>query len=110
MAPNAPTRCRQGEEQQMTVNESKGLKKGARVYCRGDAADSGIIHETSWDAVTITWTMGRWPACTTGTCAKFTERQQSRVKGRRNIVRSNLFGQLNREKRYDDFFEGTESR
>jgi hypothetical protein len=37
----------------MTVNESKGLKKGTRVYWRGDAADSGIITETSWDAVTI---------------------------------------------------------
>ena len=39
----------------MTVNESKGLKKGTRVYWRGDAADSGsIITDTSWDAVTIT--------------------------------------------------------
>ena len=43
----------------MTVNESKGLKKGTRVYWRGDAADSGIVTETSWDAVTIAWTNGR---------------------------------------------------
>jgi hypothetical protein len=32
----------------MTVTESKGLKKGARVYWQGDAGDSGIITETSW--------------------------------------------------------------
>ena len=43
----------------MTVNESKDLKKGARVYWRGDAADSGIVTETSWDAVTITWDNGQ---------------------------------------------------
>ena len=43
----------------MTVSESKGLKKGARVYWRGDAADSGIVTETSWAAVTITWDNGR---------------------------------------------------
>jgi hypothetical protein len=41
------------------VTESKNLKKGARVYWRGDAADSGIITETSWDAVTIAWNNGR---------------------------------------------------
>jgi hypothetical protein len=43
----------------MTVTESKDLKKGARVYWRGDAADSGIITETSWDAVTIAWSNGQ---------------------------------------------------
>ena len=43
----------------MTVNESKGLKKGTRVYWRGDSADSGIITETSWDAVTIAWDNGK---------------------------------------------------
>jgi hypothetical protein len=43
----------------MKVNESKGLKKGTRVYWRGDAADSGIITETSWDAVTIAWNNGQ---------------------------------------------------
>jgi hypothetical protein len=37
----------------MTVTESKSLKKGSRVYWQGDAADSGIVAETSWDAVTI---------------------------------------------------------
>jgi hypothetical protein len=42
----------------MTVTESKDLKKGARVFWRGDAADSGIVTETSWDAVTITWDNG----------------------------------------------------
>ena len=39
----------------MTVTESKGLKKGNRIYWRGDATDSGTITETSWDAVTIAW-------------------------------------------------------
>jgi hypothetical protein len=29
----------------MTATESKDLKKGARVYWRGDAADSGTITE-----------------------------------------------------------------
>jgi hypothetical protein len=42
----------------MTVTESKGLQKGTRVYWRGDAADSGTIGETSWDAVVITWDNG----------------------------------------------------
>jgi hypothetical protein len=43
----------------MTVAESKSLKKGAHVYWRGNAADSGIITETSWDAVTIAWSNGQ---------------------------------------------------
>jgi len=43
----------------MTVTESKGLKKGTRVYWQGDAADSGVITETSWDAVTIAWNNGQ---------------------------------------------------
>jgi hypothetical protein len=47
------------EEAIMTVNESKSLKKGTRVYWRGDAADSGIITETNWDAITIAWNNGQ---------------------------------------------------
>jgi hypothetical protein len=43
----------------MTVTESKDLKKGNRVYWRGNAADFGTITETSWDAVTITWNNGQ---------------------------------------------------
>ena len=39
--------------------ESKGLKKGSRVYWRGDATDGGIITEMSWDAVTIAWDNGQ---------------------------------------------------
>jgi hypothetical protein len=42
----------------MTVTESKDLKKGTRVYWRGDAADSGTIIDTSWSAVTISWNNG----------------------------------------------------
>ena len=41
------------------INESKGFKKGTRVYWRGDAADGGIVTETSWDAVTIAWDNGK---------------------------------------------------
>jgi hypothetical protein len=43
----------------MTVTESKELKKGALVYWRGDAADSGTVTATSWDAVTIAWSNGK---------------------------------------------------
>ncbi len=43
----------------MTVNESKALKKGTRVYWQGNADDSGIITGTSWDAVTIAWNDGK---------------------------------------------------
>jgi preprotein translocase subunit YajC len=35
------------------------LKKGSRVYWRGDADDSGRITEISWDAVTIAWDTGQ---------------------------------------------------
>ena len=42
----------------MNASESKGLKKGNRVYWRGDANDGGIITEMSWDAVTIAWDNG----------------------------------------------------
>jgi hypothetical protein len=42
----------------MTVDESKSLKKGSRIYWRGDPADSGVVTETSWDAVTIAWDNG----------------------------------------------------
>jgi hypothetical protein len=43
----------------MTVAESKALVKGSRVYWRGDAADSGMVTETSWHAVTIAWDNGK---------------------------------------------------
>ena len=43
----------------MTVAEFKCLKKGSRVYWRGDADDSGRITEISWDAVTIAWDNGQ---------------------------------------------------
>jgi hypothetical protein len=43
----------------MNAAESRGLKKGSRVYWRGDATDGGIITEMSWDAVTITWDNGQ---------------------------------------------------
>jgi hypothetical protein len=42
----------------MTAAESKDLRKGTRVYWRGDAADRGTITEKRWDAVTITWDNG----------------------------------------------------
>ena len=43
----------------MDAAESRGLKKGNRVYWRGDATDSGIITEMSWDAVMIAWDNGK---------------------------------------------------
>ncbi len=43
----------------MTANESKALKKNSRVYWQGKAADSGVVTETSWDAVTIAWNNGQ---------------------------------------------------
>ena len=52
-------RASRQRSEQMTVTESKDLKKGTRVYWRGDAADSGIVTETSWAAVTITWDNGQ---------------------------------------------------
>jgi hypothetical protein len=42
----------------VTAAESKDLQKGTRVCWQGDAADRGIITQTSWDAVTITWDNG----------------------------------------------------
>ncbi len=63
----------------MTAAESKGLKKGSRVYWRGDATDGGRITEISWDAVRSPGTMVRWQEYTMGTCAKFSKRQQSRL-------------------------------
>jgi len=43
------------KSERMTFTESKGLKKGSRVYWRGDPTDGGRITGTSWDAVTIAW-------------------------------------------------------
>ncbi len=48
----------QAMEGNMTAAESKKLRKGNRVCWRGDAADSGTISGTSWDAVTIAWDNG----------------------------------------------------
>jgi hypothetical protein len=42
----------------MTAAELKDLKKGVRVYWRGDADDSGVVTGTSWEAVTIAWNNG----------------------------------------------------
>ena len=42
----------------MTANESKALAKGSLVYWQSDPADAGVVTETSWDAVTITWHNG----------------------------------------------------
>ena len=39
---------RHNEERGVTAAESKGLKKGSRVYWRGDAADGGSVVEMSW--------------------------------------------------------------
>ena len=49
---------RHNEERGVTAAESKGLKKGSRVYWRGDAADGGSVAEMTWDAATIVWDNG----------------------------------------------------
>jgi hypothetical protein len=56
--PQWPQRILRPAETAVTVSESKALKKGTRVYWRGDAADSGVVTENSWDAVTIAWSNG----------------------------------------------------
>jgi hypothetical protein len=43
----------------MTAADSKDLKKGSVVFWRGDATDSGVVTERSWDAVTIAWKNGK---------------------------------------------------
>ncbi|MGO8923919.1 MAG: hypothetical protein ACLQF4_13405 [Xanthobacteraceae bacterium] len=43
----------------MNVAESKNLKKGGRVCWQSNAADSGRITETRWDAVAIVWDNGQ---------------------------------------------------
>jgi len=43
----------------MNVAESKNLKKGSRVCWQGNAADSGRIAGTRWDAVTTVWDNGQ---------------------------------------------------
>lgn len=42
----------------MNPTESRALRRGSRVYWHGNAADCGVISETSWNAVTITWANG----------------------------------------------------
>jgi hypothetical protein len=63
----------------MTVNESKSLKKGTRVYWRGDAADSGIVTETSWDAVSIAWNNGQVARVHHGDMREFSKRRLRRT-------------------------------
>jgi len=66
---------RHNEERGVTAAESKGLKKGSRVFWRGDAADGGSVAEMSWDAVTIAWDNGELAPYTMGTCAKSSVRR-----------------------------------
>jgi hypothetical protein len=46
-------------ESNVTAAESKNLRKRNRVCWRRDAADSGTIIGTSWNAVTIVWDTGQ---------------------------------------------------
>jgi hypothetical protein len=62
----------------MTFAESKGLKKGSRVYWRGDAEDSGhILQKSVGMRSRLPGTMVTWPPYTMVTCAKSNERRQS---------------------------------
>jgi hypothetical protein len=45
----------------MIATESNDLEKGARVYWRGGAADSGTMTENSWAAITLPGTMVAMP-------------------------------------------------
>ena len=47
------------EGEDLRLHDCAALQKGTRVYWRDNAADSGIVSETSWDAVTITWDDGK---------------------------------------------------
>src|SRR5437764_15371041 len=74
----------------MTVTESKGLKKGNRVYWRGEAGDCGIITETSWDAVTIAWNNGQLASVHHGDMGEIQRapiRAAAAVQGQPKIVR-----------------------
>ena len=59
----------------MTAAKSKDLKKGARVYWRGDADDGGIVTHRSWDAVTIAGITVMWLLFITATCVKSCRRK-----------------------------------
>ncbi|MFZ2091131.1 MAG: hypothetical protein WAU99_05300 [Pseudolabrys sp.] len=61
----------------MDAAESRGLKKGNRVYWRGDATDSGIITEMSWDAVMIAWDNGKVATVHHGDMREIQRRQQN---------------------------------
>ena len=71
----------------MTVNESKHLKKGTRVYWRGDAADSGMVTETSWDAVTIAWDNGKVASVHHGDMCGIRRKADTDSDGRRTAFR-----------------------
>jgi hypothetical protein len=56
--------CRRVNHNRMTRNnmdavESRSLTKGTRVCWQGNAADSGTVTGTTWDAVTIAWDNGQ---------------------------------------------------
>ena len=63
----------------MTVDESKALTKGTRVYWRGDATDGGAITETTWDAVTIEWDDGQVTRVHHGDMREIQQRPQPRT-------------------------------
>lgn len=62
----------------MTAAESKDLKKGARVYWRGDADDGGIVTHRSWDAVTISWNNGHVAVVHHGDMREILQKKASR--------------------------------
>jgi len=60
----------------MTAAESKDLKKGARVYWRGDADDGGIVTHRSWDAVS--WNNGHVAVVHHGDMREILQKKASR--------------------------------
>ncbi|MGA2313921.1 MAG: hypothetical protein ABSF87_16395 [Xanthobacteraceae bacterium] len=87
----------------MTVDESKALNKGAQVYWRGDATDSGIITETSWDAVTIAWNNGQSARVYHGDMREIHKHRQSRTPCDAN--RTNAAPPLNQAAAHHQIFQ-----
>jgi len=66
----------------MTVTESKSLKKGDRIYWQGNLADSGMVTDTTWDAVTVSWNNGHVARMSRG---DMREIQRAPIKDRQNV-------------------------
>ena len=62
----------------MTVDESKKLKKGTRVFGEAMRLIVALSRKQAGMRSQSLGTMGRWPACTMETCARFSGCRQGR--------------------------------